>query len=269
MSDHWIAAAVQMNAGEDKEFNLQTAERLIAQAADQGAQLVVLPELFNYLGRLENLAEHAEAITGPTASRMRKAAQKHQIYLVAGSFAERSETESRVSNTSLIFDPQGKQVGVYRKIHLFDIDLPDVHVQESAFVAPGNQVSLCQTPLGGVAQAICYDLRFPEMARSFDLEKVACLALPAAFTAKTGAAHWQVLVRSRAIENQLFLIAANQYGPYANGIQSYGHSLIVDPWGTILAEAGGDAEEVITAEISLEKLREVRHHMPALRHRRL
>ncbi|EAQ82656.1 putative nitrilase [Blastopirellula marina DSM 3645] len=258
-----------MNAGEDKELNLQTAERLIAQAAERGAQLVVLPELFNYLGRLENLVEHAETISGPTAVRMRKAALKHQIYLVAGSFAERSETESRVFNTSLIFDPLGKQIGVYRKIHLFDIDLPDVQVHESSFVAPGSEVSLCQTALGGVAQAICYDLRFPEIVRSYDLEKVACLALPAAFTAKTGAAHWQILVRSRAIENQLFLIAANQYGRYTNGIQSYGHSLIVDPWGTILAEAGGDAEEVITAEISLERLREVRQHMPALRHRRM
>ncbi|MCC9607445.1 carbon-nitrogen hydrolase family protein [Blastopirellula sp. JC732] len=269
MTDPWVAAAVQMNAGEDKEANLQTAERLIAEAADKGAQLVVLPELFNFLGRLEELAEQAEPLDGITATRMREAAQKHQIFLVAGSFAERREADDRVYNTSLFFDPKGSQIGLYRKIHLFDVELPDVHVQESKFVAPGELSSTVETELGGVAQAICYDLRFPELPRSLELEKVACLALPAAFTAKTGAAHWQVLIRARAIENQLFVIAANQFGQYVSGIQSYGHSLIVDPWGTVLAAASGDAEAVITAEISLAKLREVRQHMPTLHHRRL
>ncbi|PQO47995.1 hydrolase [Blastopirellula marina] len=269
MSDRWIAAAVQMNAGEDKEVNLQTAERLIAEAAAQGARLVVLPELFNYLGRLEDLAEHAESLDGPTATRMRQAAQKHEIFLVAGSFAELRQGDDRVSNTSLLFDPQGKQLGLYRKMHLFDIDLPDVHVHESKYVAPGDLPSVCPTELGGLAQAICYDLRFPELPRSLNLREVACLALPAAFTAKTGAAHWEVLIRARAIENQLFVIAANQFGRYVSGIQSYGHSLIVDPWGTVLAAASGDAEEIITAEISLDKLREVRQHMPTLGHRRI
>lgn len=269
MSAPWIAAAVQMNAGEDKEVNLQTAERLIAEAAAEGARLVVLPELFNYLGRLEDLAAQAEPLAGPTAARMRKAAQKHQIFLIAGSFAERREGDRRVYNTSLFFDPQGSQIGLYRKMHLFDVDLPDVQVHESDYVAPGDQPAVSPTELGGIAQAICYDLRFPELPRSLNLSEVACLALPAAFTAKTGAAHWEILIRARAIENQLFVIAANQFGRYVSGIQSYGHSMIVDPWGTVLAAASGDAEEIVTAKISSEKLREVRTHMPALRHRRI
>ncbi|TWT33100.1 carbon-nitrogen hydrolase family protein [Blastopirellula retiformator] len=269
MSDPWIAAAVQMNAGEDKERNLQTAERLIAEAAQQGAKLIVLPELFNFLGRLEELASQAESLDGVTATRMRDAARKHDIFLVAGSFAERREADERVYNTSLVFDPQGARIGLYRKMHLFDVDLPDVRVQESKYVASGELPVAIRTPLGGLAQAICYDLRFPELPRSLDLQEVACLALPAAFTSKTGEAHWQVLLRARAIENQVFVIAANQHGQYVSGIQCYGHSLIVDPWGTVLAEAGGDEETVITAEISLEKLREVRQHMPTFQHRRL
>tara|TARA_B100000029_G_scaffold159313_1_gene154974 strand:- start:1180 stop:1986 length:807 start_codon:yes stop_codon:yes gene_type:complete len=264
-----LVAAVQMTSTEDVDANLDRAEALAGQAISRGASLVVLPELFTALGEPEHITAAAQPIPGPASMRMSCLAANAGITLVAGSLAECRDGRDRISNTSLVFGPDGSQLACYRKMHLFDIDLPGrVSFCESAFVEPGEDVVVTETPVGRLGQATCYDLRFPELFRALADREAQILAVPAAFTQATGRDHWEVLLRARAIENQVFIVAANQYGHHGPGITTYGRSMIIDPWGTVLATAA-DGEQVITAEFNLDRLQDIRATLPALTHRRL
>jgi nitrilase len=269
MLRRYSAAVVQLQATADKPANLGNAERLIAEAARAGAKLVALPEMFNLYGRFEPIVAAAEDVPGPTSELLRRLAVEHQLYLVGGSFAERHSSSGRARNTSLIFSPDGRILGRYSKIHLFDIDLPGrVTSQESQWIESGSETAIVESPLGKIGQAICYDLRFPELFRRLSAAGAEVIVIPSAFTHTTGRDHWEILVRSRAIENQCFVIAPNQCGEPAAGMRTYGHSLIVDPWGRVLASLDED-EGFALAQIDLDSQENVRAQLPALRHRRL
>ncbi len=270
------AAAVQMTCGPDKNANLATAIRLVEAAAQRGATFVVLPELFQSLGPTSKMFEAAEEIPGETSRAMSDLAARWKLTLVAGSIAERDalsanmaeKSPRRVYNTSLLFGPDGQELARYRKQHLFDVDLPGrVSVQESAWCGAGTYECVSETPVGRVGQSICYDLRFPELFRRLADSQVEIIALPAAFALATGRDHWEILLRARAIENQAFIVAANQTGRVTPQLETYGHSLIIDPWGHVLASAG-DGEEVIVADLDFGRMREIRGQLPALAHRR-
>lgn len=262
-------AAVQMNSTLDKPANLAAAERLVASAAASGAEVVVLPEMFDLYGDLRLAAAQAEPIPGPISKRLAAWAARHQIWLCAGSISERVTGSQRAFNTSLLIDPQGQIVAQYRKLHLFDVHLPgQVDVKESAHIAPGEQIVCTRTSRGILGQAICYDLRFPELFRALADCGLEVLLFPSAFTRTTGQDHWEVLVRARAIENQCFVVAANQAGRHSEKSESYGHSLIVDPWGRILAAADGQSEVILQATLDFSLLASIRERLPALAHRR-
>ncbi|MBI1248971.1 carbon-nitrogen hydrolase family protein [bacterium] len=270
MISPFVAAALQMNSGAEKSANLAQAEAMIAEAASQGARLVVLPELFPFLGKVSQLRENAESMDGKVLRRMRELAIEHQLVLCAGSMAFPAEGDPlKVVNRSIIFGPHGQTLATYDKIHCFDINLPEVHVVESDYVRPGSHLSVASTPLGHIGQAICYDLRFPEIFRRLTVDGMQICVLPSAFTAKTGQAHWEVLVRARAIENQIYIVAANQCGVYADSIPCFGNSLIVDPWGKILARGDCQTPGVVSAEIDLAYQRKIRTELPALTHRQM
>ncbi|MCS6925437.1 MAG: carbon-nitrogen hydrolase family protein [Candidatus Binatia bacterium] len=264
----YLAAAVQMTASSVKEENLAKAEMFVRLAADRGAVLVVLPEVFSWRGSRAESAAQAEPIPGPTTERLCALARRHQIYLLAGSFLEKT-TEPRSYNTSLLLGPQGEILAQYRKIHLFDIDIPgQVRTQESETMKPGHEIVTCDTPLGRFGLSICYDLRFPELYRRLAAQGAEIICVPSAFTFPTGAAHWEPLLRARAIENQTYVIAPNQIGKNVYGFADYGNSMIIDPWGKVLARAP-DKECFITAEIDRDYLEKVRRELPCLAHRRL
>ncbi len=263
------AAAVQMCAALSKRDNLIEAERLVKIAAAQGAELIVLPELFNLYGSLTQVAAEAELLDGATALLLSRLAVEQRAWLVGGSFAEIG-IGGRAFNACLTFDPQGRVRGQYRKMHLFDVDLGEtLRVQESDHLIPGQEITCLETDLAKIGISICYDLRFPELYREQSRRGAEVLCIPAAFTQATGRDHWELLVRARAVESQCYVIAANQVGQHAAGSVSYGHSLIVDPWGKLLAEASGAGPDVIVADISGDYLSEVRRKLPALQHRRL
>lgn len=264
-----LAAAVQMLASDDKAANVKEAEHWIRQAAAKGARLVVLPEVFNWRGNKKFEREFAEPIPGPTSTAMAELARELKIFLLAGSILEAISTNDKSFNTSLLFDPSGGLLASYRKIHLFDVDLANgVSLRESDTRAHGGDVVVVPTELGKMALSVCYDLRFPELYRGHADKGADLIFVPSAFTAFTGQAHWEALLRARAIENQVYVIAADQFGKSANSFECHGHSMIVDPWGKILAELA-DGPGVITAEIDLDFLAKVRADLPALRHRRL
>ena len=263
-----VAAAVQMTSTDDVEENLDIAHRLVRVAASRGASLIALPELFTVLGEPEVIAAGAQPVPGPATRMLAGWAEELNVTLVGGSLAERREGHRRISNTSLVFGPRGDQLGCYRKMHLFDIDLPGrVSFCESAFVEPGDEIVVCETPAGRIGQATCYDLRFPELFRELVDRGAEIIVVPSAFTQATGRDHWEVLLRARAIENQVFVVAPNQFGQHAPGITTYGRSVIIDPWGTVLATAP-DGEAVITAELDFQSQHDIRTSLPALKHRR-
>ena len=265
----FIAAAVQMLASDDKAANLQEAEHWLRQAAAAGARVVVLPEVFIWRGTKKIEWEFAEPIPGPTAMKLAELARDLHVYLLAGSILEAIPDSRKAYNTSLFFDPSGQLIASYRKIHLFDVDLANgVSLRESESRAHGANVVVAQTELATMGLSVCYDLRFPELYRGLADRGAQLIFVPSAFTAFTGAAHWETLLRARAIENQVFIIAADQFGKSAKSFECHGHSMIIDPWGTILAELP-DGPGVITAEIDLDHLRKVRAELPALQHRRL
>ena len=264
----YLAAAVQMTASSSKAENLAKAEMFVRFAAERGAALVVLPEVFSWRGRHRKEPEQVESIPGPTTHRLQELATRHDIHLLAGSFLEKSG-ESRAYNTSLLFSPAGDILASYRKIHLFGVDIPrKVSIKESDSMKPGEEVVTATTQLGTVGLSICYDLRFPELYRGLTQRGAQVVFVPSAFTFPTGAAHWEALLRARAIENQVYIVAPNQIGKNVYGFADYGNSMIIDPWGKILARAP-DKECVITAEIDLDYLEKVRRELPCLVHRRL
>ena len=264
------ASAVQMRAGGDLERNLAEAEQHARTASSLGARLVALPELFFWRGPQSEERSHAESIPGPTAEFCSALAARLGIYLVAGSILERADDGDKAFNTALLFGPDGSLLARYRKIHLFDVSIEGkVSACESRTRRPGDEPICVETDLGKIALTVCYDLRFPELFRRLAALGAELVVMPSAFTAPTGAAHWEPLIRARAIENQCYFLAPNQYGPTQHGFDTYGHSMIVDPWGTILAEAGADQRGVITAELASRRLTDVRTSLPSLAHRRL
>ncbi len=267
MSNRFTVAAVQLRVGNDKSANLAVAERLVGEAAARGARLVSLPELFSWGGRREEEAAAAETIPGPTSDRVAELAAGLGIYLVAGSILERADGTTKAWNTCCVFDPSGKSIATYRKIHLFDVAIADrVAVRESDTRLAGDRVEVAICDRTEVGLAICYDLRFPELFRRLVDRDAKLICMPSAFTMATGAVHWESLVRARAIENQVYLIAPNQYGRGGSGVLNYGNSMIVDPWGTVLARCG-DGDGVIFADIDLDYLTRVRQEIPCLEHR--
>jgi deaminated glutathione amidase len=263
-----LAAAVQLNSTADRDRNLASADRLTRAAAAAGAQLVVLPEKWPCLGTPEQTAAGAEPFDGPTLAWARATARELGIDLVAGSFAERVEDRDRGSNTSVHVGPDGEVAAAYRKLHMFDVEVGGRTYRESEHEAPGDEVVL-STTAGGVelGLSVCYDLRFPELYRILAVRGARVLIVPAAFTLATTREHWEVLLRARAIEDQCFVVAANQIGEHAPGIRSGGRSMIVDPWGVVLAQAP-DTETFALAELDLERQAEIRRTLPSLAHRR-
>lgn len=264
-----LAAAIQMSAGREKAANLERAERLIRLAAARGAQLVVLPEVFNWRGKRTEEAVEVETLEGPTLSLMARIAAELKLHLVAGSITEQVGDQSKSYNTSALFGPDGERIAVYRKIHLFDVDLPGrVSFKESDGKLSGHDVVCAVTALGKIGLSICYDLRFPELYRLLAYAGARIVTVPSAFTFPTGEAHWEVLLRARAIENQVYVVAPGQFGPNVHGFNDYGNSMIVDPWGRVLARAA-DQEGVIVAPLDLDYLERVRRELPSLQHARL
>ena len=262
------AAAVQLNSTEDIGRNLATADRLVRRAAGRGAELVVLPEKWNVLGRPEQMVREAEPLDGPASQWAEGIAAELGIDLIAGSIVERRAGHERLSNTSVHFGPDGLARAVYRKLHMFDVEVDGVAYAESEREEPGEEVAV-SILAGGVCvgMSICYDVRFPELYRELSSRGAAVLVVPSAFTLATTRDHWEVLLRARAIENQCFVVAANQIGAHPPGNRSGGRSMIVDPWGVVLGTAA-DGECVVLAELDLSALEDVRRRLPALAHRR-
>ena len=260
-------AAVQMKSSHDKETNLKQAKRLIEKAVKSNAHFIALPEVFNFRGNLKEAPKHAEVIPGHSTNFISTLAKKHKVWILIGSMMER--TTSKPFNTSVLINPQGKIIAKYRKMHLFDIKLKGKEILESSRNQPGIKPALAKINNTKLGLSICYDLRFPELYRKYSEAGAEILCIPSSFTKPTGEAHWHTLLKARAIENLSYVIAPNQAGTGSGGIKTYGHSLIVDPWGKILAEASADKEEVIFADIDLDYLRKIRKNLPALEHRKL
>jgi predicted amidohydrolase len=260
------AAAVQLNSNGDKARNVAAAERLVRAAAAAGADLVALPEKWNLLAAGEQLVAEAESLDGPSLSAARGWAAELGIHLLAGSIAERGEGQ-RVANASVLIGPDGADLAVYRKIHMFDVDAGGVSYRESEHERPGEEV--VTAPVGPLIAglSVCYDLRFPELFRIQALRGARLLLVPSAFTSATGRDHWEVLLRARAIENQAFVIAPNQTGSAPPHFDSYGRSAIVDPWGRVVAEAPA-GEGFVAADLDLDEQERVRESLPALANRR-
>jgi deaminated glutathione amidase len=267
MPDRIRVACVQLTSRADKAANLERTERLVARAAATGADVVVLPEKWNAIGDTAVLHAAAEPIAGgESVEAMSSWARTHGITLVGGSITERREGREKLSNTCLVFDPEGELAAVYRKIHLFDVDVGGHRYRESDAEEPGDEPVVARLEDWPIGLSVCYDLRFPELYRILTLEGAELVTVPAHFTLYTGKDHWHVLLRARAIENQLFVAAAAQVGETIPGKLSYGRSLVADPWGTVLAQAP-DEETVIFAELDRERLREIRRNLPSLANR--
>ena len=264
-----LAAVVQMTSTSDVERNLATAEALVEHAAARGAVFVGLPENFAFLRSEGQPVPEPQDLDGPWVLRMAELARRHRVTLLLGSLPERVPGDARVRNTSVLLGPDGRTIAVYRKIHLFDIDLPGMeHLKESKAVLAGDEVVVADTALGPVGLSICYDLRFPELYRELTRRGARVLCVPSAFTDRTGKAHWEVLLRARAIENLAYVLAPAQVGHHGGGRASHGQAMIVDPWGTILAQVP-DGEGVAVADLDFERLAQRRRELPALAHVRL
>lgn len=277
MSVRFVAAAVQLTSTSDEAANWESARRLIERAAAQGARLVATPENTNYLGPHEEKVRRAEPLDGPTVGRFAELARHLGIHLLLGSFNERSDEPSRCFNTSVLLGPAGQVLAAYRKLHLFDVDVPGgVRFAESATCKPGDPADpehglvVADTPLGRIGLTICYDLRFGELYRRLADLGADLLAVPSAFTLATGKDHWEPLLRARAIETQCYVLAPAQHGRHDDGglRESYGHAMIVDPWGLPVAVAS-DGPGLAVAEVDLERVARVRHAIPVRQHRRL
>jgi predicted amidohydrolase len=263
------AAVVQLNSGDDVERNVETAERLVRAAAADGAELIALPEKWNLLGSGEALQAGAEPLDGPTLSAARAWARELEIYLLCGSIAERAEGEEQLFNTSVLVGPDGADLATYRKIHMFDVEVGGVHYRESERERGGGEIAIATIADGvQLGLTVCYDLRFPELYRILAVRGARVIAVPSAFTFPTGRAHWEVLLRARAIENQCYVVAAGQIGDHEPARTCFGRSMIIDPWGIVLAQAP-DTVGIVTADLDVGRLEEIRRELPSLANRRL
>lgn len=265
----FLMAVGQMTSTEILNDNLAACTRLTERAAEAGADVLCLPENFSFLGveDQDNKAV-AQPLTGPNLKPFLSLAQKHKIWLSLGGFPEANPKNDRPFNTHLIVDPDGAIHSSYRKTHLFDVVLPSGQaLKESNGITPGDDLTLAKTPFANFGMSVCYDLRFPEMYGALRRQGANVLLIPAAFTTPTGMAHWEVLLRARAIETQCFVVAAAQVGRHNKNRHSYGHAMIVDPWGTVVAQVGA-GEGIALAHIDLEAAQKVRQRMPVMEHRR-
>ena len=261
-------AAVQLSSTADRERNLEAADRLVRGAAAAGAELVVLPEKWPVLGTPEQTAAGAEPLDGPALTWARDVARELGIDLVAGSIAERAPGRERGRNTCVHIGPDGQDRAIYRKVHMFDVEVGGRVYRESEHEDPGDEVVVSATAAGvELGLSVCYDLRFPELYRILAVRGARVIAVPSAFTLPTTRDHWEVLLRARAIEDQCFVVAANQFGEHAPGVRSGGRSMIVDPWGIVLAQAP-DAETFVVADLDLARQAEIRRSLPSLANRR-
>ena len=261
-------AAVQLNSTNDKDRNLETARRLVREAAAAGAELVALPEKWNMLAPPAELEAGAEELEGGVSTEAARGwAREHGIHVLAGSIGERVAGADRLFNTSALIDPSGGLIAVYRKIHMFDVEVGGVTYRESEAEQPGDEIVTAAAGAVEIGLSVCYDLRFPELYRILAVRGARLITVPSAFTLATGRDHWEVLLRARAIENQAFVLAPNQVGEAPPHYVSYGRSMIVDPWGVVLAQAA-DRENVIVADLDLERQAALRESLPSLANRR-
>jgi len=275
-TDHHLAklniASIQMVSTPDIQLNLDTASRFISEAANGGAQLVVLPEYFCLMGLkdTDKVQARERYRNGPIQERLCAIAKENNIYLIAGTIPLEARDPQKVLNTTLVFDPQGQNIGRYDKIHLFDFQTETERYQESETIEAGNAPGLLNINIDGqewiLGLSICYDLRFPELYRA--LGQVDCHVIPAAFTYTTGKDHWEILLRARAIENQCYVLASAQGGTHLNQRRTWGHSMLIDPWGEVLADLP-EGEGFISGVLCKDKLNDVRSKLPALTHRKL
>ena len=266
-----LASVVQLSCTSRQEENLATTEVLVARAARAGAALVATPENTNFLGPHKDKVARAEPLDGPTATRLARLASTHGIHLLIGSLNEKSDDPHRCYNTSVLFGPDGSILGPYRQLHLSDVDVSDEgRFMESDTVIAGEQPVVVSTEIGCIGLSICYDLRFPRLYQALVDQGAEILTVPSAFTLTTGKDHWEPLLRARAIENQCYVLAPGQHGMHDDkGLRhSWGHSLICDPWGHVIAKAP-DGPGIALAELDLERVRTVRSGMPVRSHRRL
>jgi predicted amidohydrolase len=265
-------AALQMVSGPDIEVNFIAAESLIAEAAQAGVKLVALPENFALMGlhETDKLKAKERDGVGPIQDFLKAMAIKYSLWIIGGTIPIAAENSEKVRAACLVYNEQGERMARYDKIHLFDVAVPGSteSYRESDTIEPGSAICVVPTPFGMMGVAVCYDLRFPEMFRRMTVDAMDFLIVPAAFTAKTGAAHWEILLRARAVENLCYVVAPNQGGLHANGRQTFGHSMTIDPWGEILS-CVPEGRGMATAKLDLVHLQSVRHAFPALTHRRL
>lgn len=265
-------ACIQMASGPQVGANLLEAERLIGMAVDKGARLVVLPENFAIMGKMESdkVAVREADGSGPIQDFLSQQSRRHGIWLVGGTVPLQAQSDKKIRAACLLYDAQGKRVVRYDKIHLFDVSVveSDERYTESETIEAGDQAVVVDTPFGRLGLAVCYDLRFPELFRTLIDQGVEIIALPSAFTAITGKAHWEVLVRARAIENLSYVLAAAQGGYHVNGRETYGHSMIVDPWGQVMNELA-NGSGLVCAQLDMKRLKSVRRTFPCLEHRNI
>ena len=270
LGDEIVAAVMQLNCQDDVSENLRMTERALQEAANRGAQLVLLPENFAYFGADSQRHSHAEAMgdrAAPIQAALSEWATRFQLWIIAGGMPERNDDGLPPFNTSVVFAPDGSLRGRYRKIHLFDVSLPDVQLAESASTSAGSEVVVVDAGKAQIGLSVCYDLRFPALYQAQTACGANLLTVPAAFTRPTGEAHWEVLLRARAVECQSYVLAAGQCGEHPNSRSTYGHSMLIDPWGRVLATCGSEPG-VALATLSLAELEGIRSRMPIQSHRR-
>jgi len=263
-----LAAVVQLSSNSDLDHNLERAQHWIERACRAGAELVALPENFPCMREEGSTNPARGPLEGPILDFLRETAKRYEIVLAGGTLPEAVPGEERIFNTSVVIDRGGEVIGVYRKIHLFDIDLPGARLRESDAVQAGHDIVVADASVARLGLSICYDLRFPELYRELVRRGAQVLLVPSAFTVPTGSDHWEPLLRARAIENQCFVLASAQVGTHSPSRRSYGRSMIIDPWGLVLAQVA-DAEGFALAELDLERQETIRRRLPALEHRRL
>ncbi|MGR9053732.1 MAG: carbon-nitrogen hydrolase family protein [Gammaproteobacteria bacterium] len=266
-----ICAAIQMASSPHVRSNLPEADKLIGEAVKAGAKLVALPENFALMGthELDKVKVAEPDGVGPIQDFLAGVARKYGVWVIGGTIPLLGDQDNKVRAACLVYDELGERRCRYDKIHLFDVSVPESNevYRESDSIEPGSDLAVVDTPFGKIGLSVCYDLRFPEMYRKLSSQGAEILLVPAAFTAQTGAAHWEVLLRARAIENLCYVIAPNQGGFHINGRHTYGHSMIIDPWGVVL-ECNSSGSGYVCADIDLDRLEKVRAAFPALRHRR-